>query len=176
MLVAPLPAIPIHHLVPSHQPFKKLQHCQTEKVKIWRAENVHTKLPSKAASMAWPAVGLGLPRGRWRMYQDPPRPPPVGGNGGDALSHNMRCSTMMFLSDWTISLDYVKMSRWITELPPIVASNWHRIFLENEKEVVGTLGFASPEKNHVTPNPRGINATIIKFSVIGCIDEDLEKR
>ena len=39
--------------------------------------------------MAGPALDLGLEGGRWRLYRDPPRPPPVGvaveGNGGDAL-------------------------------------------------------------------------------------------
>ena len=39
--------------------------------------------------MAGPAVDLGLQGGRWQLYRDPPRPPPVGvtvgGNGGDAL-------------------------------------------------------------------------------------------
>ena len=47
------------------------------------------------------AVRLGLPGGRWQMYRDPPRPPPVGvtvgGNGGDALSslskHKHSCSS-----------------------------------------------------------------------------------
>jgi hypothetical protein len=36
-------------------------------------------------------LDLGLQGGRWRLYRDPPRPPPVGmaveGNGGDALSN-----------------------------------------------------------------------------------------
>jgi hypothetical protein len=39
--------------------------------------------------MAGPVLDLGLQGGRWRLYRDPPRPPPVGvaveGNGGDAL-------------------------------------------------------------------------------------------
>jgi hypothetical protein len=47
--------------------------------------------------MAGPVLDLGLQGGRWRLYRDPPRPPPVGvaveGNGGDALS-----TCMNFLS------------------------------------------------------------------------------
>ena len=39
--------------------------------------------------MAGPVLDLGLQGGRWQLYRDPPRPPPVGvaveGNGGDAL-------------------------------------------------------------------------------------------
>ena len=39
--------------------------------------------------MAGPVLDLELQGGRWRLYRDPPWPPPVGvaveGNGGDAL-------------------------------------------------------------------------------------------
>ena len=39
--------------------------------------------------MAGPALDLGLEGGRWQLYRDPPRQPPVGvtvgGNGGHAL-------------------------------------------------------------------------------------------
>jgi hypothetical protein len=39
--------------------------------------------------MAGPVLDLGLQGGRWQLYRDPPRPPPVGvaveENGGDAL-------------------------------------------------------------------------------------------
>ena len=44
--------------------------------------------------MAGPVLDLELEGGRWRLYRDPPRPPPVGvtvgGIGGHALSgqHN----------------------------------------------------------------------------------------
>jgi hypothetical protein len=42
--------------------------------------------------MAGQVLDLGLQGGRWQLYRDPPRPPPVGvaveGNGGDALSRN----------------------------------------------------------------------------------------
>jgi hypothetical protein len=42
--------------------------------------------------MAGPVLDLGLQGGRWQLYRDPPRPPPVGvaveGNGGDALSYS----------------------------------------------------------------------------------------
>jgi hypothetical protein len=47
--------------------------------------------------MAGPVLDLGLQGGRWQLYRDPPRPPPVGvaieGNGGDALIyiHTYRC-------------------------------------------------------------------------------------
>lgn len=45
-----------------------------------------------------------------------------------------------------------------------------RMFLEMLRKWsgVGTVGFTSPKKNHVTPNPRGIYATINNFSMIGC--------
>ena len=48
-------------------------------------------MPSKGVGMAGPALDLGLEGGRWQLYRDPPRQPPVGvtvgGNGGDALMH-----------------------------------------------------------------------------------------
>ena len=78
------PIQPPHSLRPAID--KTSNTVSMKKIKFWRLESLHTKRPSTAPGMARPVVSLGLPRGRWRLCRDPPRPLAVGGNGGDALN------------------------------------------------------------------------------------------
>ena len=85
--------------------------------------------------MAGPALDLGLEGGRWQLYRDPPRPPPVGvaveGNGGDALSdsksNRVTCTHVPVLL-YSFEVYPIDSSKSVGDCPEVL--NLNRLFLK----------------------------------------------
>jgi hypothetical protein len=67
--------------------------------------------------MAGPVLDLELQGGRWQLYRDPPRPPPVGvaveGNGGDALNlPYLERDNLYFVDKWLYVYNIITDDEW----------------------------------------------------------------